>query len=89
MAYLQFLHQVLHLMKYLVINGHSEFRAQLRHNAEAVKKAVSKYQLGSGHYLWGGGVGKWEGGGGKQSFTHIIRGVKKVLMQKGGGQKSF
>ncbi|CAB4044599.1 Hypothetical predicted protein, partial [Paramuricea clavata] len=32
--------KVLHLMKYLVINGHSEFRAQLRHNAEAVKKTV-------------------------------------------------
>ena len=25
------------------------------------------------------------GGGGKQSFTHIIRGVKKVLMQRKGG----
>jgi hypothetical protein len=55
MAYLQFLHQVLHLMKYLVINGHSEFRAQLRHNAEAVKKAVSKYQLGSGIIYGEGG----------------------------------
>ena len=78
MAYLQFLHQVLHLMKYLVINGHSEFRAQLRHNAEAVKKAVSKYQLGSGHYLWGGGSVNGRGGG-KRSFTLINR----------GGQKSF
>ena len=25
------------------------------------------------------------GGGGKRSFTHIIRGVKKVLMQREGG----
>ena len=37
----------------------------------------------------GGGVGKWEGG--KQSFTLINRGVKKVSMQRkgGGGSKKF
>ena len=31
------------------------------------------------------------GGGGKRSFTHIIRGVKKVLTQRkgGGGSKKF
>ena len=34
-------HQVLHMMKYLVINGHSEFRSQLRRNADAVKQTVS------------------------------------------------
>ena len=28
-------------------------------------------------------------GGGKQSFTLINRGVKKVLTQRKGGQKSF
>jgi hypothetical protein len=32
---------VLHMMKYLVINGHSEFRSQLRRNADAVKQTVS------------------------------------------------
>ena len=30
-------------MKYLVINGHSEFRAHLRHNADSVKQTTSEY----------------------------------------------
>ncbi|XP_028406595.1 uncharacterized protein LOC114529071 [Dendronephthya gigantea] len=34
-------YKVLHLMKYLVINGHSEFRSQLRHNAEPVKETIN------------------------------------------------
>ena len=41
----------------------------------------------SGHYLWGGGVGKWEEGGGNQSITLINRGGQKsVNTEKGGGQ---
>jgi hypothetical protein len=38
-----------------------------------------------------GGLVNGRGGGGKRSFTHIIRGVKKVLTQRkgGGGKKVF
>jgi hypothetical protein len=37
--------------------------------------------LGSGHYLWGGGLVNGRGGGGKRSFTLINRGggSKKLL----------
>ncbi|XP_046856410.1 protein MODIFIED TRANSPORT TO THE VACUOLE 1-like isoform X2 [Xenia sp. Carnegie-2017] len=32
--------KVLHIMKYLVVNGHAEFRSQLRRNGNAIKKSV-------------------------------------------------
>ena len=46
--------------------------------------------LGSGHYLWGGGVGKWGGGGAKRSFTLINRGGQKSFnLEKGEVKKVF
>ena len=44
--------------------------------------------LGSGHYLWEGGLGN--GRGGKRSFTLINRGGQKSFnTEKGGGSYKF
>jgi hypothetical protein len=44
--------------------------------------------LGSGHYVWGGRVGKWEGGG-ERSFTLINKGGQKSFNLEKGGSKKF